>query len=103
MAKHEIVAGTTEGLFRLGGETLVQVEGLAGRAITALAGEDRRLWALIDGRSVWCSIDRGPWSEVTRLDHADATCLSPTALGLLVGTERAHLLRLEGDTLMPLE
>jgi hypothetical protein len=103
MGKHDILVGTKEGLAVLRGETVVQVEELSGYAITALAKDDRTIWVLVDGRGLWRSVDGTAWTEAARVEGGGATCLSPTAAGLLVGTEGAHLLRLERDVLVRLD
>jgi hypothetical protein len=100
MANLSILIGTPEGLSVARGESIVQVEELAGRAVTALAHEGRTLWALVDGQSLWRSIDGERWSQVAQADSADVTCLWPTPSGLLIGTEGARLLRLENNTLV---
>ena len=81
-----ILVGSAAGLHRVeDGHTE-----LAGRPITALAGE----WALVDGRAVWRD---GEWVG-TELDGPPATCLLPIDGWVLVGTAEGHLLRLpDGD------
>ena len=74
-----------------------------GRAITALAGEGRQWWALIDGRTVWRSLGDGPWEEVAALEGPVGTCIGLTSAGLLVGTAGAHLFRPEGTHLVRIE
>jgi hypothetical protein len=100
--KHDIFVGTRKGLSVLRGETVVQVEALTGCVITALAGEDRTVWALAEGRALWRSVDGEAWTEIARTEGGAATCLAPTAAGLLVGTEGARVLRLESAGLVPL-
>jgi hypothetical protein len=103
MANLSILVGTSEGLSVARDESIVQVEQLAGRAITALACEGPTRWALVDGQSLWRSIDGERWSQVAQADSADATCLSPAPSGLLLGTEGARLLRLENNALVGLQ
>ena len=74
-----VLVGTATGVHRLGGD----VE-LAGQPVTGLAGE----WTLTGGRALW----RGT-ELVAELDGPAATCVLPTADGVFVGTEQAHLLR----------
>lgn len=74
-----VLVGTATGVHRLGGDPE-----LAGEPVTALAGE----WTLTGGRDLWRGSER-----VAELDGPAATCVLPTADGVLVGTEEAHLLR----------
>ena len=95
-----ILVGTSEGLRELGATERVH---LAGHAVTALAFEGRRVWALLDGRTVWRADGDGTWRAEATVAGAEATCLMPTAAGLLVGTAGARLLRLAGGALVPIE
>jgi hypothetical protein len=112
----DVLVGTARGLFALG--TRVQTEtdrtapvparvaaldaGLANREITALARVDSDTWMILDGHTVGRVRD-GRWEEMARLDGAPATCLAASPQGILVGTEEAHLLRLDGRRLVPLD
>lgn len=77
-----ILVGTGSGLHRVEGGT-----DLAGRQITALAGE----WAIVDRRAVW----HGDW--VGRDLPATATCLLPLDGRVLVGTDEGGLLLVTTD------
>jgi hypothetical protein len=82
------LVGTNDGLFDL--NTLDQE--LIGHDVTALARDGATWWALVDGTAIWRR--DGDWAHVGTLTDLTATCLLPTAAGLLIGTEKAHLLRL---------
>jgi hypothetical protein len=94
-----LLVGTEGGLWRLRGETREPVEALAGREITALAPDGARAWALVEGRTLWRTDGRGAWRQRASIDGPAATCLAPTPEGLLIGTEQAHLLRVDGDAI----
>src|SRR5262245_65423159 len=73
-----------------------RVDDLTGREVIALESNGGGPWAVVDGRELWRRASKG-WSSVASTGRRKATCLAATARGLLVGTTRAHLLRLEGD------
>jgi photosystem II stability/assembly factor-like uncharacterized protein len=57
---------------------------------------------LVDGQELGESADGCRWSTAAvTVPKRKATCLAATPAGLLVGAARAHLLRLEGDQLVP--
>ena len=87
-----ILVGTEDGLWQVRGDTAEPVARFAGRSVTALARDGERTWAVVEGRTIWTTRD-GAWQEYRSIDGPPATCLAPTATGLLVGTEQAHLLR----------
>jgi hypothetical protein len=97
-----ILVGTSQGLWRLQGETARPVEPLAGHTVTALARDGATVWAVLDGDSVWTGGD-GTWTRRATVEGPPATCLTATAAGILIGTEQAHLLRLTGTALTRLE
>jgi len=92
----KVRVGTREGLWTLDNDQVFPAEALTGKSLTALALDGARVWALIDGRALWEGVD-SRWSERAAIDGPEATCLAPTPSGLLIGTEEAHLLRLDGD------
>jgi hypothetical protein len=97
-----ILVGTESGLRALGvGERPVR-EAFVGRTVTALARDGTRTWGIIDGREVWVE-DGERWQRQASVEGPLATCLAPDPAGLLIGTEAAHLLRLAGDRLEPVE
>jgi hypothetical protein len=95
-----ILVATDDGLHLVDGEGATRVEDLAGREVVALATDDKESWAIVDGRELWRSADGFLWSLVASVAKGKATCLASTAAGLVVGTARAHLLRLDGDRLV---
>jgi hypothetical protein len=92
-----ILIGTDAGLWELAGDAARPVEALAGRTITALARDGARIWAVIDRTALW--VFEAAWTQRASVDGPPATCVAPTATGLLVGTEQGHLLRLSADGL----
>src|SRR5262245_4207530 len=101
LMKTHILVGTVGGLWSLEGRTSPSPAAHDGRTVTALAREGERTWAIVDGKTLW--VDDGAWKTVASVEGPEATCLVPTATGLLIGTEEAHLRRLEGDRLIPVE
>jgi photosystem II stability/assembly factor-like uncharacterized protein len=97
-----ILVGTAGGLWTLQGDHAATDGTLAGRPVTALARDGARLWAIVDGAALWERRD-GAWRQRASITGQPATCLAPTANGLLVGTEQAHLLRLVGDEMVPVD
>jgi hypothetical protein len=74
---------------------------LAGRDVTHLVCRGDTWWALVDGgQRVFHAQVRGDWEEIARVEGARGRCLHPLSNGgLLVGTEGAHVLRLEDGVL----
>jgi photosystem II stability/assembly factor-like uncharacterized protein len=103
-----ILVGTVGGLWTLQGDSAVADETLAGRPVTALAREGATLWAIVEGAALWerhggHERGDGAWRQRAAISGPPATCIAPTPNGLLVGTEQAHLLRLAGDALVPVD
>ena len=97
-----ILIGTESGLWQLRGDALDPVDSFTARTVTALARAGSETWAIVDGRAVWRHAD-GHWKEAGSLGERPATCVAPTRDGLLIGTEQAHLLRVAGGTVEPVE
>jgi photosystem II stability/assembly factor-like uncharacterized protein len=95
-----VLVGTSEGLHALGAREAPE---LAGREVTALTRDGGRWWALVDGRHVMRRNGDAEWLEVAALDGPAGTCLAVTPAGLLIGTEGAHLRRLESAGLAPVD
>jgi hypothetical protein len=97
-----ILVGTEGGMREFGLGERPGREAFVGRTVTAVARDASHTWALIDGREVW--VEEGErWQKRASVEGPPATCLAPGAPGLLVGTETAHLLRLMGDRLEPID
>ena len=94
--------GTASGLWTLQDETWTPVEAFAARAVTALAVDGPTLWAVVDGSALWQS-DGDRWTPRTTIEALPPTCIAPMQDGLLVGTEQAHLLRLDRSNLVRIE
>ena len=97
-----ILVATDEGLHVADGAGASRVDDLSGRAVGALTAADACWYAIVEGRELWRSADSRRWSMTAKLPRKAATCLAVTPAGLLVGSARAHLLRLEGDQLVRL-
>jgi hypothetical protein len=101
--EHRILVGTVGGLWDLDGGGGSSVEAHAGSPVTALAQQDKRTWAIVDGKALTVRDgDRG-WETIASIEGAPATCLASTSAGVLVGTEEAHLWRLEGRRLLAVD
>ncbi len=94
-----ILVATDEGLHVVDGKGAARLDSLAGRAVGALAGGRDGWWAIVEGRELWRSDAGRDWSTVATVPKRKATCLAMTPEGPLVGTTRAHLLRLHRDRL----
>jgi len=94
----------TEGGLRSFGPGDGPADALSGHTVTALAHDGPRTWAIVDGRTVYGTENGREWTAHARVGGDDeATCLAPTAGGLFVGTEGAHLHRLHAGRLSRLE
>jgi hypothetical protein len=102
--KPTVLVGTKDGLLELGAETRTH---LGGHRITAIAVDRRHWWAAVDGQGIWRGTWRAGagrrWEHLTDSHDHPVTCLLPRPSGVLVGTEGAHLLRLDGHTLRRVE
>src|SRR5437867_7248172 len=93
-----ILVATDEGLYHVNGGGAARVDELAGREVRALA-TGGGWWVIVGGRELWRSAEGERWSLAATVPRWKATCLAATPAGLLVGTARAHLLRLERERL----
>ena len=93
-----ILVATVEGLYHVNGGGAARVDELAGREVRALA-TGGGWWAIVEGRELWRGAEGERWSLAATVPRWKATCLAATPAGLLVGTARAHLLRLERERL----
>jgi len=94
-----ILVATDEELYHVNGGAATRVDELAGRGVRALAIDGEGGWAIVEGRELWRSAEGERWSLAATVPRWKATCLAATPAGLLVGTARAHLLRLERERL----
>jgi len=97
-----ILVGTESGLWQLRGDALDPVDPFTARTVTALARAGDQTWAIVDGSTLWFG-DGRQWSERVSLGARRATCLAPTPDGLLIGTTEAHVLRVRGGAVEPVE
>jgi len=101
--------GTNDGLFEIDLDATAPeagpVGGFHGQEVTALAhdSDGERVWAVTDGRTLRLEETAGAWLEAAHSDRYDLTCVFASSGGLLAGTDEAHLLRLDGDALTPVD
>jgi photosystem II stability/assembly factor-like uncharacterized protein len=96
-----ILIATTEGLHLFESGDNRRVDELAGREIRGLASGEGGWHALVEGRELWRSAEGRHWLLAAAVpQRRKATCVGVTPAGLLVGTARAHLLRLDRDQLV---
>jgi hypothetical protein len=98
-----ILVGTDGGLWQLRGGAPEPVDAFAAHEVTALARDDARTWALVEGRTLWAQRTGGAWQEQATVEGPTATCVAPIPGGLLVGTEQRGLLRLVDGKLSRVE
>ncbi|MGH7324451.1 MAG: WD40/YVTN/BNR-like repeat-containing protein [Candidatus Rokuibacteriota bacterium] len=98
-----ILVGTVGGLHELGAPRGRALDQFAGRTVTTVARDGARVWAIVDGRSVWATDDTGQWKQQASIDGPPATSLVVTAAGILIGTEQAHLFTLTDGRLTSVE
>ncbi len=99
----ELLVGTSSGVFELSGGAVKPDPSFGAREATALATRDGLVWAVAERRSLVRRDRDGLWTDVVTSDELEIACVLPTSDGLLVGTEGAHLLRLEGNALERIE
>jgi hypothetical protein len=98
-----VLVGTAAGLKEIdpnGGSTR---DDRTGPSITALATVDDEIWAILDGRTLVRRSDDGSWVDVAAVDGPEATSLLHHQSETFVGTDEAHLRRLAGDRLEPVD
>ncbi len=98
--KPTLLVGTKDGLLELGSGSRPH---LVGHRVTALAVDRTQWWVAADERGIWRAAAGRRWEHVTDSQDHPVTCLLPRPRGLLVGTEGAHLLRLERRVLRLVE
>jgi hypothetical protein len=98
-----MLVGTVGGLWYVDDRGRSSPEAHAGRTVTALARDGLRTWAIVDGKTLSVSEGNRAWTTIASIDGPPATCLAPTSAGLMIGTEEAHLWRLDGDRLTAIE
>lgn len=94
MSDAELLAATHEGLFDVESSGPIA---FAGETVTALTASNGRLWAIVEGCRVYATTDHVSWSMVAERTDLELTCLLATPRGLFLGTEDAHLLRVDLD------
>src|SRR5262245_13081166 len=95
----DLLVGTSAGLFVSNGDGLEPDPSFGGRSVTALAADDRGVWAVADRLVLARREHGGSWRDVAESADLDLDCVLPTPTDVFAGTDEAHLLRLEGDRL----
>ena len=73
-----------------------------GRSVTALGRARSEFWAIVERSEVWHAAGT-EWSHVADLDGYRATCITGIGGEVFVGSSEAHLFRLVGGTLEPID
>ncbi|MDP8978779.1 MAG: hypothetical protein M3N17_09455, partial [Actinomycetota bacterium] len=94
-----LLAGTADGLYRLGDGA---PERLAGGDVAALAVDGTTVWAVVDATALMRGGAEGGFARAATHDRPLRSLLL-TGDGLLAGTAAAGLVRLEADRLEPVE
>ena len=95
----QILVGTKNGLHRFdaaGRKHRVEHEG---RTVTMIAPEGFELWAILDGREIVHTAGIEWWFHVADFKGFKGTCMADTRAGVIAGSSRAHLFRIEGEGL----
>ena len=83
---------TASGLFTFGDSSGIDLDD---RDVAAIAGDDGAWWA-IAGNSILHGAPGSGWDEVATVEGRVLACIRPTVHGVLVGTDEAHLLQVDG-------
>lgn len=78
-----LIAGTDNGLWLLGTE---QHPELDGRRVSALAGDESTLWAVVDEHTIQRRGADGAWTNAAQLDALGINCVLPRGAVMLAGT-----------------
>jgi hypothetical protein len=96
------MAATQDGLFEVDEEELrVDFEGHEVDALTPGAGG--AMWAVVGGHSVWHRARRGTWRRVAVYDRHRVNCLVEVGGWIVMGTSKAHLVRLSRGRVSPID
>lgn len=95
-----LLIGTTAGLFELDGGEPRPDPGFGEREATAAVIGEGQVWAIADGRSLLRREGTGSWEQVARSEDLEVACVVRTAGDVFLGTEEAHLLRLDDESLV---
>ena len=97
-----ILVGTDDGIRTLDLDGREGPREFAGRTVTAFGAEYPETWAIVDGSEIWRT-DGGAWSRRATVEGLRANCIADVRAGYLVGTSEAHLYRVEGDAVEPVD
>ena len=95
----ELLVGTSSGLFATNGDGLQPDPGFGTRSVTALAAATGTVWGIADRRTLVRREPDGSWTDIAASAELDLGCVLATRTGVHVGTDEAHLFRLEGEDL----
>ena len=96
----DVIVGTETGLYRLGDTAAAELEG---RNIVDVAIEPDGWWAIADSAVVLHREPEGAWEPTASGEGRRLNCVGVTPSGLLLGTDRAHLLTVRGGTAEPVD
>ena len=99
----ELLVGTSSGLFAATGAGLEPDAGFGPRGVTALSADGAAAWAIAERRTLARRESDGSWTDIARSADLDLDCVLRTEADVLVGTDEAHLLRLEANALARVE
>lgn len=91
MSESRVLAATQKGIYDIESSTPVAFRGSLVSAL--VAGQDA-FWAIVNKHEVHRSQDLSVWSRVGMVEDYEIGCLLPTDTGVFVGSEEAHLYRL---------
>lgn len=75
---------------------------LSGRRVDDLATDHNGWWAVVDGHELWHASHDGRVEHVTSLSGPAVTCVATLGDSAVVGTDEAHLLRVDRSGAAPL-
>jgi hypothetical protein len=93
-----IVVGTASGIDLIDGDDAGH---LRGESCMALAVEGMHLWAVVNDSMIMRGSTNGDWTSAASIEGRRARCLLPQGGGLFVGTDGAHLIRINDGTVQP--
>jgi hypothetical protein len=94
-----ILAGTGDGLYDFDFPSGQRTVSHAGHAVTDVAAEGGRPWAILDGGEIWRTTGDDRWIHIAALQGLSGNCVTSTVAGILVGTSEARLFRVVGEAL----
>src|SRR5436189_5904303 len=97
-----ILVGTDDGILEFSPHGHLGGVHHPGREVSALAPEGPELWTVLDGGEVHRTTE-GQWQPAGILEGLRANCIADTRAGVVIGTSEAHLSRVEGGGVAPVD